>query len=140
MSFELHPRLEQDLTSVGNLPLSHVMLYPSTSNPWVVLVPKVLEAKEWHHLTEAQQSLLCREISQVSKWMESEFQPDKINVGALGNMVPQLHIHVVCRYKTDTSWPGAIWGVKQEVEARIFKELFEKLKTQLSRMNFSTSS
>lgn len=110
MDFELHPQIKSDLQSLGDFPLSHVMLYPSSTNPWLVLVPRRPNIKEWHQLTAEEQSELCKEISKVSEWMEDEFQPDKINVGALGNMVPQLHVHIIGRYKNDVAWPGAIWG------------------------------
>jgi diadenosine tetraphosphate (Ap4A) HIT family hydrolase len=83
---------------------------PDSDNPWVVLVPEVADLVEWHDLAEQEQRQLAKEIGIVSRWLKLEFQAFKINVGSLGNKVPQLHIHVIARYENDKAWPGPIWG------------------------------
>lgn len=110
MSFIIHPRLEEDTILLGELDLCEVRLMPDSSNPWVVLVPKRADIKEIHELTDGEQGTLIYEISTISSKLTELFAPDKINVGALGNMVPQLHIHIICRYQNDRAWPNAIWG------------------------------
>jgi diadenosine tetraphosphate (Ap4A) HIT family hydrolase len=128
--FNLHERLEKDLINLGKLPLSYLMLMPDSDNPWVVLVPRIENIRELHQLTTEQQHQLLEEINTVSKHMEAEFSPDKMNIGALGNMVPQLHIHIICRFKDDKAWPGAIWGSEQgRDQARIenFKNILCEL-------------
>lgn len=122
MNFQMHERLVKDLAFVKDLTLSRLMLYPSTENPWVVLVPRRDSIKEWYQLSLEDQSILCREISEISQWMENKFTPDKINVGALGNMVPQFHVHIIARYKSDKAWPGSIWGVPQDCDGALFDE------------------
>lgn len=118
--FELHPTLQKDLIDLGDLELCKLMVLPDSDNPWVVLVPIRENIKELHHLSKPDQQLLLKEIDLVSQVLESKFKPDKINIGALGNMVPQLHIHIICRYQNDRAWPGAIWGTKTgEDEVRI---------------------
>ncbi len=108
--FKLHAQLEKDLIHIKNLELSQVLLYPDVGNPWIVLVPQIEAIKELHDLPREKQIVLLDEINLMSKVLQQEFKPDKLNIGALGNMVPQLHIHIICRYVGDKAWPGSIWG------------------------------
>ncbi len=108
--FTLHPQLEKDTDLIGDLNLCQVRLLPDSQNPWVVLIPKRKDIKEIFELSKDDQRSLITEISLLSKELFLEFSADKINTGALGNMVPQLHIHIICRYKNDRAWPGSIWG------------------------------
>lgn len=108
--YKLNDRLKNDTVKLGELELCDVLYLPDAQVPWVILVPKLSNAIEWIDLSEDQQFLLTKEISLVSRIFKANFNPDKINIGALGNMVPQLHIHVIGRYKSDRSWPNAIWG------------------------------
>lgn len=110
MSFSIDPVLERDTILIGELDLCEVRLLPDSDNPWIVLVPKRAEIKEIYQLKEEEQGTLMGEIVKISETMAELFSPDKMNVGALGNMVPQLHIHIICRFKEDRAWPGAIWG------------------------------
>ncbi|CAM3587915.1 HIT family protein [Vibrio aquimaris] len=110
MSFELHPQLVQDTDVIGHFPLSIALLHKDQAVPWVILVPKRENARELHHLPIQDQQQFLLESQTVSQALEATFQPDKLNLGALGNMVPQLHIHHIARYKTDVAWPGPIWG------------------------------
>lgn len=110
MSFELHPQLAKDTTIIGHFPLCIALLHKDNTVPWVILVPKRASLKELHHLPMHEQQQFLLESQAVSQALEATFQPDKLNLGALGNMVPQLHIHHIARFKTDSAWPGPIWG------------------------------
>ena len=113
--FYPHKKLSENLEELLDLTLSKLYLLPDSNNPWAVLVPKRMKkdgafVKEIHELSNDDQITLIKEITNISEFMESEFAADKMNVGALGNMVPQLHIHIIARFKNDKAWPGAIWG------------------------------
>ncbi|HDT5888030.1 HIT domain-containing protein [Aeromonas dhakensis] len=108
--FELHSRLQADTRLLGDLPLCRVLLAKDSQYPWLILVPRVANLREIHHLAPAQQQQLMQESCAVATLMEQALRPDKINVAALGNLVPQLHLHHVARFSTDKAWPGPIWG------------------------------
>ncbi|MGO1247754.1 MAG: HIT domain-containing protein [Oceanisphaera sp.] len=108
--FHLHPQLAADTQCVGELPLSLVLLANDCQYPWLILVPKRADIREIHHLSEADQQQLMRESCAVASLMELGLDAEKINVAALGNMVPQLHLHHVARFSTDAAWPAPIWG------------------------------
>ncbi|WP_112480312.1 HIT domain-containing protein [Vibrio variabilis] len=110
MSFELHPQLKKDTTLLGEFPLSLALLHRDNSVPWVILVPKKAELTELHHLPMQEQQQFLIESEAVNRALETLFTPDKLNFGALGNMVPQLHVHHIVRYKDDLAWPGPLWG------------------------------
>jgi diadenosine tetraphosphate (Ap4A) HIT family hydrolase len=108
--FKLHPVLEKDTVSVASLPLSRVLLMNDARFPWLILVPQREGMREIHKLSRADQALLMTEAMRASEILEALFAPDKINVGALGTLVEQLHVHVIARFKTDAAWPGPVWG------------------------------
>ena len=108
--FELHPRLAADTRMLGDLPLCRVLLAKESQYPWLILVPRVAGLREIHHLAPLQQQQLMQESCAVAALMEQALAPDKINVAALGNLVPQLHLHHVARFVGDKAWPGPIWG------------------------------
>ncbi|ORT50373.1 HIT family hydrolase [Vibrio sp. qd031] len=137
MSFALHPKLHQDTTLLGEFPLSLALLIKDDAAPWVVLVPKLDNIKELHHLTVRQQQQLLSEVQTVSQTLEAIFQPDKLNIGALGNLVPQFHFHVVARFNNDIAWPGPIWGNTQgrQRDEDSQSEMVDKLTHALSRSN-----
>ena len=116
---ELHPQLEKDCLVIGHFSLCRLLLMLDVNYPWFVLVPDREEITEIHQLTEEDQQQLMRESSYLAKVLEQEFQADKINIAALGNMVPQLHIHHVARYRNDAAWPHPVWG---RVEAKPYCE------------------
>lgn len=113
--FVLDNRLKSDTVEVCNLRLSTVRLMNDSRYPWVVLVPKVSGAEELHDLSDADYESLNFEIRKVSLALSKEFNPYKINTGALGNIVRQLHIHVIVRFEDDFAWPGPVWGVGKPV-------------------------
>lgn len=108
--FSLNERLQADTRHVTDLDLSRVLLMNNALWPWLILVPMRENAVEIHRLDGADQMTLMREIALASRVLERLFVPDKMNVGALGNMVPQLHIHVIGRTRGDPAWPGPVWG------------------------------
>ncbi len=109
-TFTLHPQLESDSFFIRDLPLSQLRLSNQKNAPWLVLVPRRPDIQEIFQLTADDRAQLMEEITQVSQALMTLYAPDKINVGALGNIVPQLHVHVIARFKTDEAWPHAIWG------------------------------
>ncbi|MBO6504840.1 MAG: HIT family protein [Kordiimonadaceae bacterium] len=108
--FELHPQLAADTLRLGHLELCELLLMNDTSYPWLILVPKVNDVREIHALPPGDQQKLMEEITFVSRRLERLTNADKMNVAALGNMVPQLHVHVIARFETDPAWPGPVWG------------------------------
>ena len=108
--FALHPQLAADCFVVGDLPLCRVLLMNEARYPWFILVPRRNSIREIHHLTEQEQQQLWTESARFSQLLEDEFSPDKLNVAALGNMVPQLHVHHIARYQHDAAWPAPVWG------------------------------
>ncbi|MGH8457490.1 MAG: HIT domain-containing protein [Stenotrophobium sp.] len=110
MSFELHPRLAADTVTVNELPLSRLLLMNDSQYPWCILVPRREGLREIYELSEADQLQLWRESAQLSRALMAEFRGDKLNVAALGNMVPQLHVHHIVRFAGDAAWPAPVWG------------------------------
>lgn len=110
-NFSLNSTLEADTFPVMDLRLSTVRLMNDNRYPWVIVIPRVAGAEEIFDLTRAQQALLTDETNAVAKALSSITDPTKMNIGALGNIVRQLHIHVIARFETDLTWPGPVWGV-----------------------------
>jgi diadenosine tetraphosphate (Ap4A) HIT family hydrolase len=108
--FKLHKQLEADTLLVGDLALNRVLLMNDRQFPWLILVPKIANATELYHLDEAQTQRFWQESRLVSEVLVDYFNAEKLNVAALGNMVPQLHVHHVVRFRHDLAWPGPIWG------------------------------
>jgi len=107
--WSLHPKLHADAAPVGDLPLSRVLSINDADYPWLILAPRRAGITEIADLGD-EAALLMREIVQVSRRLKDVTRCDKINIGAIGNVVPQLHIHVVARRKDDPLWPKPIWG------------------------------
>ncbi len=108
--FVLDERLAADSLFLADGPLSQVRLMDDARWPWIVLVPRVDGASEWIDLDGNQQRLLLAEINLVSRLLRAEPGVDKLNLGALGNVVRQLHVHLVGRHADDAAWPGPVWG------------------------------
>jgi diadenosine tetraphosphate (Ap4A) HIT family hydrolase len=108
--FALDSRLAGDTIPVGDLALSSVLLLNDARFPWFVLVPRRPGASELTDLSNADATALMEEIRIATRVMLELSKPDKINVGALGNVVNQLHVHVVGRFRSDPAWPGPVWG------------------------------
>ena len=110
MSFSLHPRLSQDTDFIGDLPLCRLLLMNNSRWPWLVLVPRRAGLVEITDLDPAGRALLIEEAARVAHWLKAHARAEKINLGALGNVVRQLHAHVVARSTGDPGWPGPVWG------------------------------
>ncbi|TWI58595.1 diadenosine tetraphosphate (Ap4A) HIT family hydrolase [Pseudomonas duriflava] len=108
--FKLDSRLENDTVSIGELPLCTVRLMKDANYPWVILIPRVPDVTEVFDLTVEDQAQLMREISLVASKLRDLTVARKMNVANLGNIVAQLHVHVVARFETDAAWPGPVWG------------------------------
>lgn len=108
--FGLDPRLEGDTVPVTSLALSRVLLMNDTRFPWLILVPARDGVTEIHDLDASDRNRLMEEITLASRVLSELYAPDKINIGALGNIVNQLHVHVVGRSIGDAAWPGPVWG------------------------------
>lgn len=109
-AFQLHPQLQADCTVLGDFPLCRLLLLEDAHYPWFILVPRRDGMREIHELSEEDQLALLRESSCLARALVSAFGPDKLNIAALGNLVPQLHIHHIARYTNDASWPQPVWG------------------------------
>lgn len=109
-AWSLHPQLEKDTLPIGDLPLSRLLVSKDATYPWLILVPRQPGAVEIIDLDEAGQANLMAEIRRVSIALKDFTHCDKLNVAALGNQVPQLHVHIVARFTIDPAWPRPIWG------------------------------
>lgn len=109
-SFALHAQLQADTYVVGHFPLCVLLLCNDANYPWCILVPKRIGIREIHHLSREDRQALLVESCVLAQCMEQLFTPLKMNVAALGNMVPQLHIHHIARFEADLAWPAPIWG------------------------------
>ena len=115
MDWSLHPRLAQDTVPVGDLPLARVLLTDDANYPWLILVPRLPGLVELIDLEETAQVQLLGEIAATARVLKSITQCDKLNIAALGNQVPQLHVHVIARRHSDPAWPKQVWGVEPSV-------------------------
>ena len=115
MSFAIDPRLAADTHAIGALPFSELLLMDDARFPWVILVPRIAGARELIDLDEGDQRLLLGEIDRVARGLDALLHPDKLNIAALGNVVPQLHVHVIARFTSDAAWPNPVWGRGERV-------------------------
>ena len=109
-NFELDPKLKKDTLFMTNLELCTVLLMNDERFPWLILVPKKPDVTELYALTKNELYQLLIEIKTASTWLQKNYQPDKLNVASIGNIVSQLHIHIVARYQTDPVWPQPVFG------------------------------
>ena len=110
-AWSLHSRLKEDTIDIGDLPLSRVLVIKDAHYPWLLLVPRRDEIVEIIDLDEVEQAQLMAEVSRAARALKDITKCDKLNIAALGNMVPQLHVHVIARRTGDAAWPRPVWGV-----------------------------
>jgi diadenosine tetraphosphate (Ap4A) HIT family hydrolase len=110
-AWSLHPKLKEDTIDIGDLPLCKVLVIKDANYPWLLLVPRRPEKIEIIDLDEVEQAQLTAEVSRVARALKDITKCDKLNIAALGNMVPQLHVHVIARRTSDVAWPRPVWGV-----------------------------
>lgn len=114
MSFMLHPQLAADCVTIGNLPICTVLLNKQFSQfPWLILVPRRTGCRDLTDVGQLEFPMLMDEVAYVHDALKAYTKPTKMNVGALGNMVPQLHIHIIARTEGDACWPKPVWGHAQ---------------------------
>lgn len=114
-AFVLHPQLARDTVLLGELVLCRVLIVNDANYPWLMLVPRRADIVEIIDLDEVERAQLMTEIALVGNALKEVTQCDKLNVAALGNVVPQLHVHLIARRKTDVAWPKPVWGAAQAV-------------------------
>lgn len=113
MTFELDPRLAASSLTLGRLGTSHVLLKNNAHFLWLLLVPEVT-VTELHELPADVFGEVCFHTRHLSRWIKDTFEVDKVNTAAIGNIVSQLHIHVVGRYRGDVAWPGTVWACDEK--------------------------
>ena len=126
---KLHPQLEKDCYVLGEFELCTLLLLNDANYPWFILLPNHEGVSEIHQLSEAEQQQLMAESMFFSRCLQQVFQADKLNIAALGNVVPQLHIHHIVRYRSDACWPAPVWGATEPVKYE--KDQLQTLKIQL---------
>jgi len=109
--WSLHTQLQKDTIDIGDLPLCRVLVIKDANYPWLLLVPRRADVVEIIDLGEVEQSQLMTEITRVSRAVKEITKCDKLNIAALGNVVPQLHVHIIARRTGDAAWPRPVWGV-----------------------------
>lgn len=107
---DLHPQLKADTVEIGRFPLCRLLLMKDANYPWFILLPDRAGVTEIYQLSAEDRQQLMRESARLSEALVAAFRPDKLNIAALGNVVPQLHVHHIVRYRTDPAWPAPVWG------------------------------
>ena len=110
MDFKLHPRLEQDCIALGRFELCRLLMMNDSQYPWFILVPERADLQEIYQLSKIERKILTEESCYLAENLAILYKADKMNIAAIGNLVPQLHIHHVVRYQTDKAWPAPVWG------------------------------
>jgi diadenosine tetraphosphate (Ap4A) HIT family hydrolase len=109
--FELHPQLKNDTFLIGSLDLSQILLMNDSRYPWIILVPRIGNAVDITDLSFENRQTFVEEINFVADALKKQNQPDRINIAMLGNVVPQLHCHIIARFETDFAWSKPVWGI-----------------------------
>ncbi len=113
MEFKLDERLKGDTYFIGDLPLCSVLLMNVSNFPWIILVPRSQEITELFHLSESEQINYHKETNYLLESMSEVYKSHKMNIASLGNLVPQLHTHIIVRFKDDDAWPNPVWSYKK---------------------------
>lgn len=137
MTFKLHPNFESKIF-LHKFPLTLVLMEDSAIYPWLFLIPQKNHISKIMDLTSEDQLQLIKELDYVQKIMWEEFSPTQLNVAAIGNKTPQLHVHVIARYDTDPAWPGTVWGHPQakKLEGEAKKRRISRLQELLAKAPF----
>ncbi len=141
-AFQLAEALQRDSCFVVDWPLCQLRVMNDQQYPWFVMIPRRPDVTELIDLSEQDYWQCQLEIRTFGRWLQQQFQPDKLNIAALGNMVPQLHIHQIARYRTDLAWPAPIWGkvpMQPYAEAKL-QQLIELWQPSLAAKVPSSSS
>lgn len=108
--FQLHPQLEQDCIDIGRFDLCRLLIMNDSSYPWFILVPEKADLTEIYQLSKHERVQMTEESCLLAENLAALYRADKMNIAAIGNLVPQFHIHHIVRYKTDKAWPAPVWG------------------------------
>ncbi len=139
MTFQLHSRLAQNCVELGGYQLCRLLLMNDSRYRWLILVPQKPEISEIYQLSTADQNRLIQESSLLSRQLAECFDADKMNIAALGNVVPQLHIHHIVRYRNDPAWPQPIWGQGETKPYTEYElgEVIARLKSHLTDLHWA---
>ena len=134
MAFKINKKLLKSSYHVTELKLCSLRLNDNSKFPWIILIPKRKNITDMSDLNSKDQILLMKEIVYVSKIMKKVFKTSKINIEKIGNLVPQLHIHIIARSKKDSSWPLSVWVVKgKKYSKSALVQILEKVKQRLNK-------
>lgn len=135
--FELDATLQADTYTIGDIGLCRLLLMNDARFPWLILVPRRPDMSEIHGLTKLDQTVLTFEITQISEILQDITNCTKINVGALGNIVRQLHIHIIARNEDDAAWPGPVWGAgtREPYKTDEAQKLIKQFTARLERLD-----
>lgn len=133
MKFVLDPKLENDSHFICDLALSQVRLSLNAAFPWILLIPKRINVSEIIDLSQTDQEQLLLEIRKTSLMMQQQFKPKKLNIANLGNIVSQLHVHIIARFETDIAWPNPVWnsGISALYTQNELQSLIQRLSNNL---------
>lgn len=136
--FSLDPRLQQDTVTLGDFPLCRLLLMNDVTYPWLILVPRREAVSEVFQLAADEQQQLWQETTQLAETLKDAFAADKMNVATLGNVVSQLHMHVVARRRDDAAWPAPVWGRQPAVPYSVqqLRDMRERLRLVLADDDF----
>lgn len=130
-TFKLDPQLRNDSHVLGRLESQHLLLLNNSLYPWLILVPET-DVTEFYELDEPEQLLLLKNVNRLSGFLKQNYTVDKLNIAAIGNIVSQLHVHIIGRTRTDFCWPDVVWGRPENCP---YKEAeLDKFKEQLIKM------
>lgn len=132
-AWALHPQLARDTVPLGDLALSRVLIIKDANYPWLLLVPRRPDITEIIDLDGVEQAQLMVEIDRTARALKTVTECDKLNIAALGNAVPQLHVHIIARRKTDKAWPKPVWGMVPPLEhdAAALAQLMDAMRAKL---------
>ena len=129
---DLHPQLQKDCLILGRFELSHLLLLNDSNYPWFILVPDRADITEIYELSDQDRNQLWQESHVLSTHIMRQFAGDKLNIGAIGNLVSQLHLHHIVRYRSDLAWPAPVWG---KAAARPYSD--EALTNRIEQLNLA---
>lgn len=113
--FFLHPQLEKDTFFIASLRISNILLMNDSRYPWIILVPRIIGAVDITDLYEVERLKFTEEINLIATAMKQHYQPERLNIAMLGNIVPQLHCHIIARFKEDFAWAKPVWGIGEAI-------------------------
>ena len=139
MPFQLHPQFQQDCIDLGEFDLCRLLLMNDSQFPWYILVPQVNDIREVYQLKPVQRAKLQEESCYLAEKLALEYRAEKLNIAAIGNLVPQLHVHHIVRYRDDKAWPAPVWGKFSAIPygPRQLEQVINGIKTILTELKSS---